>query len=128
MFKDFNITERWKFQFRSEAFNLFNTPVFNTPGMNVTDSKALGGNGNFGKITSTRGGHGAALAVRSPAVVLRLGVDMWPRAPGRHYRSAAGCQPASPERGHLACGFFGCDQFGVELAFSAGGLGFASRS
>jgi hypothetical protein len=53
VFKDLNVTERWKLQFRSEAFNLFNTPNFSTPGMNVTDSKALGGNGNFGKITST---------------------------------------------------------------------------
>jgi len=56
MFKDFNITERWRFQFRSEAFNLFNTPVFNTPGQNVTDSRSLGGNGNFGRITSSIAG------------------------------------------------------------------------
>jgi hypothetical protein len=53
MFKDFRITERWKVQFRSEAFNLFNTPIFNIPGQSVTDSKLLGGNGNFGRITSS---------------------------------------------------------------------------
>jgi hypothetical protein len=53
VFKDFNVTERWKLQFRSEAFNLFNTPIFNTPGQTLTDSRALGGNGNFGKITSS---------------------------------------------------------------------------
>ena len=78
VFKDFNVTERWKLQFRSEAFNLFNTPIFNIPGMNVTDSKALGGNGNFGKITSTADGYGAPLAVRAPAVVLsRTGLRVW---------------------------------------------------
>ena len=56
LFKDFPFTERIKVQFRAESFNLANTPVFSTPGNNLQDSKALGGNGNFGKILTTAAG------------------------------------------------------------------------
>jgi len=56
VFKDFAITERFKFQFRSEAFNLFNTPIFNTPDASLGDAKSLGGNGNFGRILSSIAG------------------------------------------------------------------------
>jgi hypothetical protein len=56
VFKDFPISERKRFQFRAESFNLANTPQFSIPGNNLQDSRALGGNGNFGKITSTAAG------------------------------------------------------------------------
>lgn len=56
MQKDFAINERYKFQFRGEATNLFNTPLFSQPDASLGDSKAVGGNGNFGRITSSVAG------------------------------------------------------------------------
>ena len=56
VFKDFPFTERIKLQFRAESFNLANTPLFSTPDNNLQNSRALGGNGNFGRITGTAAG------------------------------------------------------------------------
>lgn len=44
LFKTFSITERYKAQFRTEAMNAFNTPIFNGPETNLA-------NANFGKVT-----------------------------------------------------------------------------
>lgn len=49
IFKDFDFTERWKLEFRAEAFDLSNTPYFNTPDLNLSDK-------NFGEITGTAPG------------------------------------------------------------------------
>ena len=53
MFKNIKINERFKAQIRAEAFNLSNFAVLNIPDANYADAKAVGGNGNFGKITSS---------------------------------------------------------------------------
>jgi hypothetical protein len=53
VFKDIPLTERWKLQFRSEAFNLSNFAVLGIPDANLSDAKAFNGNGNFGKITTS---------------------------------------------------------------------------
>jgi hypothetical protein len=49
LFKEFAITERYKLQTRLETFNALNTPHFDNPGGNMTDTT------HFGVITSTDG-------------------------------------------------------------------------
>src|SRR5262249_12626698 len=45
IFKTFTIVEKFKGQFRAEALNAFNTPMFAAPNVSF-------GSGSFGKITS----------------------------------------------------------------------------
>ena len=59
VFKQFPITERFRMEFRSEFFNLFNHPNFNAPNFGGNGVVAIGGSGNitdphFGEVGSTR--------------------------------------------------------------------------
>ena len=45
--KNFRFGERFRLQYRSEFFNLFNTPLLNNPSSSFTSSR-------FGRITSAR--------------------------------------------------------------------------
>jgi hypothetical protein len=47
MFKNFALTERFKLEFRAEAFNIANHPVYKQPNTDITA-------GNFGQITDTQ--------------------------------------------------------------------------
>jgi len=59
-FKDMQLSERFKLQFRAEFFNLFNHPNFNAPGFGGNGVVAISGStdftnaNNFGQVGSTR--------------------------------------------------------------------------
>jgi hypothetical protein len=48
LFRNFQINERWRVQFRAEGFNFTNTPYFGAPSGSITSS-------NFGQVTGVQG-------------------------------------------------------------------------
>jgi hypothetical protein len=66
LFRTFKLTERFQLQFRTESFNLSNTPHFANPNGNANSS-------NFGKITSTQSAADAIGRSRELRFGLRLG-------------------------------------------------------
>ena len=59
LFKNFQLNERMRLEFRSEFFNIFNHPNFNAPGFGGNGVVAISGstdftNNHFGEIGSTR--------------------------------------------------------------------------
>jgi hypothetical protein len=59
LFKDIPLSERFRVQFRTEIFNIFNHPNFNAPGFGGNGVVAISGstdftNNHFGEIGSTR--------------------------------------------------------------------------
>jgi hypothetical protein len=59
LFKDFRFNERFRLQFRTEIFNIFNHPNFNAPNFGGNGVTAISNSGNynsstFGEIGSTR--------------------------------------------------------------------------
>jgi hypothetical protein len=70
LFKNFPFKERFRLQFRAEAFNALNRPMFANPDTTVTD-------GSFGQITSTKGYGNEQTFFGYPSRTLQLALKLY---------------------------------------------------
>lgn len=64
LFKGFQITERVKAEFRAQAYNLFNTPQFNNPDINIHDGLNVSGSTTLFTTGPNSNGFGTLSSVR----------------------------------------------------------------
>ncbi|PYT17030.1 MAG: hypothetical protein DMG59_08570, partial [Acidobacteria bacterium] len=57
VFRNFDIAEKWKLQFRAESFSVINTPRWNDPSTDINST-------NFGKITGAGGARSIQLGAK----------------------------------------------------------------
>jgi hypothetical protein len=88
IFKDFVFTERVRMQFRTEIFNLFNTPEYGFPDSGYGDTQ-------FGQVTGTLAVYRTAHSVRTETVVLTTST-VRERPGGNFTRAAHGFPPEPP--------------------------------
>jgi hypothetical protein len=70
LFKNFPLRERFRLQFRAEAFNALNRTMFANPDTTVTD-------GSFGQITSTKGYGNEQNFFGYPARTMQLALKLY---------------------------------------------------
>jgi hypothetical protein len=66
LYKNFRMTERYNVQFRWEAFNVFNTPYFGTPG-GISFS-------NISQLTPDGSRNGEIRSLRTPMRIMQFGL------------------------------------------------------
>ena len=64
LYKDFQLSERFKLQFRSEFFNAFNSPDFGNPANNANSLSTNVTQGNYGQVVAAANGRQIQFALK----------------------------------------------------------------